>query len=353
MTAVLDRARRGVATTRRRSPVADHVVRAVQHYGGVQANILAGAVTFFGYLSFFPVLALSFGVMGIVARVYPDARDRLVAALESLFPGLVGRGESATIDVGTFVDAAGTVGVLGAVGLLYTGLGWVSALRTSLQDVFCVPREQQRGLVAGKAVDLLALVAIGAVLLVSVSLSAAVVALTEAILGWLGLTGVPGLDLLLRGLGVALGVAASTLLFLVMFGILLVPDVPRAALLKGAVLAAVAFEALKLVASQLISLTTDNPATAVLGTSLVLLVWINYFARIAMLGAAWAYTAPEARTALAGPEVGTHGERSAPPNGPAQQRQHRIHRTTLLAGVVIGATTTWAWLRRRRRQWAL
>ncbi len=70
---------------RRRRPVVDHVVRMVQHYGSVKGNLQAGAVTYFGFLSFFPILALAFFVVGCVSKVFRDARDVLVTAINGLF----------------------------------------------------------------------------------------------------------------------------------------------------------------------------------------------------------------------------------------------------------------------------
>ena len=46
----------------------------VQHYGAVNGNAQAGAVTYFGFLSFFPILALGFFVIGLVAQLYPDIK---------------------------------------------------------------------------------------------------------------------------------------------------------------------------------------------------------------------------------------------------------------------------------------
>ena len=58
-------------------PALDHVVRMQEHYGETKASQQAGAVTYFGFLSVFPVLALAFFVVGYVAKVYPDAQDNL------------------------------------------------------------------------------------------------------------------------------------------------------------------------------------------------------------------------------------------------------------------------------------
>ena len=37
-------------------------------------------MTYFAFLSFFPILALAFFVVGSVAAVFPDAQDNLVTA---------------------------------------------------------------------------------------------------------------------------------------------------------------------------------------------------------------------------------------------------------------------------------
>ena len=60
------------------------MVRTQQHYSAVKGNLQAGAVTYFAFLSFFPILALAFAVIGYVSRIYPDAQQNLVDAIESV-----------------------------------------------------------------------------------------------------------------------------------------------------------------------------------------------------------------------------------------------------------------------------
>ena len=61
-------------------PQVDHAVAMQQHYGDVKAGQQAGAVTYFGFLSVFPILALAFFVISYVAKVVPESRDTLVDA---------------------------------------------------------------------------------------------------------------------------------------------------------------------------------------------------------------------------------------------------------------------------------
>jgi membrane protein len=293
----LNRVRLRIRAARARWPLLDHAIYTYRHLEKVQGTILAGAVTYFGYLSFFPVLVIAFAVVTWVALVVPEARNLLVTTLETVLPGLIGDGRNVAINIDSLAGQARAAGFIALLGLLYSGLGWISAARSGLQAVICVPQEDRRNVVVAKVVDLAVLTTIGLVLLVSVGLSSAVTSVTQDVLLLLQVDEIPGgLEIgLLKVLGVGLGVAASTLLFFTMFTLLPKTDLPRAAVVKGAFVAALGFEVLKLLATTLIGLTAQNPATAVLGTSLVLLVWINYFSRVIMLGAAWAYTCPEAR----------------------------------------------------------
>jgi membrane protein len=155
----------------------------------------------------------------------------------------------------------------------------------------------------GKVFDLLTLVLLGVILVVSVSLSGAVTGSLELTLGWLRLDGVPGMGLLAWAVAVALGVGVTTALFFTMFKLLPNPDLPRLALAKGALFGALAFEVLKALANTLIAWATKNPAFALLGVSLVLLVYINYFSRITLLAASWAAMSAEGKPVLARREV--------------------------------------------------
>jgi membrane protein len=111
------------------------------------------------------------------------------------------------------------------------------------------------------------------------------------------------MGLLAWAVAVALGVAVTTTLFFTMFKLLPNPDLPRMALVKGALFGALAFEVLKALANTLIASATKNPAFALLGVSLVLLIYINYFSRITLLAASWAAMSAEGKPVLARREV--------------------------------------------------
>ena len=283
-----------LAALRERWPLLDHVLAMNEHYTKVEGSLLAGAVTYFGFLSFFPLLAVGFAVVGYVSGTYPDARDHLVTAVEQIFPNIVSRdGAGNTISLDDIENAKATAGVIGFVGVLYSGLNWLSGLRNALESAFQVPRREQPNLVVGKLIDLGALVLIGLILIVSVGIAGVVEAAADSILEAVGLAksaiGTP----LIWTTGIVLGIAASTLLFFVMYKVLGRPDISTKALWRGALFAAIGFEALKVIVVSILG-RVGGTSVASLAIAVTLVVWINYFSRITVYGAAWAMTSPAA-----------------------------------------------------------
>lgn len=285
---VKDDAQSRLDRARQRSPLLDHLIRTVQLYSSVNGSQQAGAITYYGFLSFFPILAVAFFIVGQLARIYPDARADLITAINEILPGVIGNGSN-EIKLSTIESAATTVGALGVLVLMYSGLGWLSSMRSGLLLVFGVPTSEKPNWVIGKLRDLSTLAVIGFVLVLSVAVSGVVAALSRNILDWLGLG--HGLGWLLRLISIGLGLAASALLFYLMFRMLARPDVPTRSLWSGALLGAIGFEVLKQLSSVLLASTRDQAAFQAFGIALILLVWINYFSQLVLYAASWAQTA--------------------------------------------------------------
>lgn len=363
MASLKDRFTARVAGLRERYAWFDHSIRVVQHYGTVNGNAQAGAVTYFGFLSIFPILAIAFFVVGQLAKVYPEIRADVRQQLDNMLPGVIGTGQG-QVSLATIEHYANTVGLIGLLVLLYSGLGWLSAMRQALQVMFVLPRAERPMFLLGKVRDLVTLVLIGVVLLLSVSLSGAVTGFSGAILGWFGVDETAQLPTVgLSVVGHLLGIAASTVLLLTMFKLLVVHShLPRRALVSGAVLGAVGFEVLKIVANLLLAQTQKSPAFQAFGVSLILLVWINYFSRLVMYAAAWAYTAPKAlriRTAEAviapGAALAEHDGATAETGGggATSARREPGHRGSARPGLVVAGAAAVAavvaMVRRRTR----
>lgn len=304
-----DGVKRRLEGARERWPALDHAIRTVRHYSGVDGSQHAGGVTYFAFLSVFPVLALAFFAVGWIARVYPDANDALVKAIEDVLPGIIGDRDN-EISLAEIEQAGRIVGPIGLAGVLYAGLGWLSALRSALVAVFEQPGRMLPGFVVGKARDLASLLILGVVLLTSVGVSGVATRVSGWILEQLGLGS--ELGWILWVLGIVLGVAASTLMFFLMFRLLAQPPTPRRSLWAGALLGGVGFELLKQLSGVLLSTTRGQPAFQAFGIALILLVWINYFSQVVLYAAAWAHTSPAARAQRETAPASVQGPQSPP-----------------------------------------
>ena len=266
---------------RERRPFVDHVVRMVEHYGNVNGSALAAAVTYFAFLSFFPILALAFAIFGQVTKVYENAQDTLLDAANSVLPNLIGGDNGISLE--TLQGAAPGIFSVGILLALYSGLGWLSGMRQALIAVFEEPERDQPSFVKGKIRDVLALLALGSVLVFSVAVSGVATKVLTPILDALHL-GTLGAVLLVV-LAIAVGMAANTVLFFAFFRLLAAPEVPTRSLWSGALLGAVAFEVLKQVSTLLLKSTANSDAFQAFGIALILLVWINYFSRVVVYAA--------------------------------------------------------------------
>jgi membrane protein len=365
MASLKERGSARLTALRERRPLVEHVLSTGAHYSARDGNGHAGAVTFFGFLSFFPILALAFFTVGYISEVYPDVRRELIQALEEVLPGVVGDAEG-EIPLSTFEANAATVGWLGLLGLLYSGLGWISGMRTALAGMFVLPRQEHPNFLLGKGRDLLTLVVLGVILLVSVSLSGGLAWFSGLTLGWLGLDGSWLANGVLFLVGHGLAIAATTVLFVAMFTLLAQPHVARRAIWQGAVAGAVGFELLKGAANFLIEQTKEQPAFQAFGVALILLVWINYFSRLVMLSASWAYAAPvaehvreleaqplvdeaELEEVVPAPAAVVREDAPDAPLPAVRLRRRRLERIGVASAAGAAAVAVLTWLGRRAR----
>lgn len=284
-----DKVKARLAAARRRWPLFDHAMATQEHYTAVNGSVLAAGATYFGFLSFFPILALAFYVAGKVSAVYADANEAVSKAITSVLPGIIAEEPAAgKITLEQIQDAANIAGIVGLIGVLYSGLGWLSGLRGALVTAFGVPPSEKPNFVVGKLSDLVTLALVGIVMVASVGLSGAIRGFADDILEWVGMPGLLG-TVLLQAITIALGLVASTVLFYAIYRLLPKPPIPNGAIWRGAIFGAIGFEALKALVIYVLGSVGGSPF-APLALSITLVVWINYISRLTVYGAAWSYT---------------------------------------------------------------
>lgn len=266
-------------------PWVDHHARALERYRERRGDRLAAALTCYGFLSFFPLLALAYSLLGYLVGVSAEARDYFVRAVNSLLPGL-----SDELQVEQIAQSKTTVGIIGLIALLVTGQGWVQVLRESLRDLWGNEPGGGGNFAVRRLWDMAVLVFLGVVLVCGMAVSTVTTSATHTVLGWFGMQDVPGAGTGLRLLSLACAIAFDTVIFLALFTRLSGTRAPWRRIIRGALFGAVGFEVLKQIATLLIARTTENPVYGAFAVLVGLMVWINIVSRFTLYVAAWTAT---------------------------------------------------------------
>ena len=276
-----------LSRAREKRPALDHLIRAFGRYQADAGDRQAASVTFFGFLSFFPIIVLATSILSYVLG--DDAVGTVVREVNNYAPGLAEQLELEQILADN--RKAGLAGLIGLVGLLYSGLGWVDALREAIRAIWHHNVKEGNFLVK-KLRDIVILAGLGVTVLLSLGISAATGAFTGFAFEQLRVDDTVVAVALAKALGLLLGVLTSAGLFVFLFWRLPKVQTPFRRILKGALLAAVLFEVLKRVGAIYIERTTENPVYGIVAVAVGLLVWINIVSRMLLICAAWTVTAP-------------------------------------------------------------
>jgi membrane protein len=281
----VDEARSRWARFRQRHTWARHVAEAWALNQRNNGSQYAAAITYFSFLALFPLLLLAVSVLGYVLYANPDLLQRLLDKVSENVPGAFGQTLSRSIR--DAISARASVGIIGLVGVLLTGLGWIGNLRTAIDAVWGKP-PAQRNFFVSKLANLVVLAGLGLGVVVSLTLTVAGTALTDQILRALSLDGLPGVHVLLKVFGIVLAVIGDALIFWWVLVRLPAVPVPRGIAVRASVAAAVGFEVLKVVGTYTIAHTANSPTAGPFAGILAVLIWIQLVARFMLLCCAWA-----------------------------------------------------------------
>ncbi|WP_067544047.1 inner membrane protein YhjD [Nocardia crassostreae] len=269
----------------------DHAVRAAGRYQRQRGDYYAAGITYFTVLSLFPLLMVGFSVAGFVLSRNPDLLTEMQAKIVENIPGAAG--EQINDLINQAVGSRTSVGVIGLVVAAYAGLGWIANLRAALTEQWG-QQAPERNWVLNKLSDLGRL--LGLFLAIALSIGFSVVAssgLLERVLGWFGIHDSPPLTVLLTLVSLLLALSANwAVLTYIIARMPRFPVTLRSAA-KAALMAAVAFEAFKQLASLVLRAVITSPAGVAFGPIIGLMVFSYITARIILLATAWAATATE------------------------------------------------------------
>jgi membrane protein len=267
-----------------------HLIRAGGAYMDRNGDHYAAAITYFSVLSLFPLIMILFAVAGFVlagnGTLLQDIQDSITKSAPS------GLGNTLNEVIDGAVQKRGTVGVLGLLAALYSGLGWMTNLRDALSAMWGhdVP---ERPFLRKVVSDLLSLIGLGLALGVSFGITVVGTGLGKLMLRLVGLADNGwALFVLLVGT-IVLGLAANWLVFLWVLTRLPRQKVSVRSAVRGALFAAIGFEILKQVATIYLGIVGSSPTGAIFGPVIGVLLFANLVARMLLFVTAWTATAKE------------------------------------------------------------
>ena len=274
----------------------DRVMRAQERYNDSKGDFYAAGITYFTIFALFPLLMVGFAAGGFVLANRPD----LLAEVESKIKGAVSGdlGVQLINLMDSAIDSRTSVGVIGLATAAWAGLGWMANLREALSQMWGLQRGEPPGFVRTKISDLLALLSAFAAIVVTVGLTVlGNKTVMRNVLEWLGIPDFPALGVLLRVASMLVSLGISWLLFTWIIARLPRESVSFRSAARAGLIAAVAFEIFKLVASVYLSSVLRGPAGATFGPVLGLMVFSYITARLILFATAWAATSPESLAA--------------------------------------------------------
>jgi YihY family inner membrane protein len=246
----------------RRHPWASFPLAVVYKFGEDQGPYLAALITYYGFLSMFPLLLLLASILGFVLEGRPDLQQQILDSTLSQFPVI---GEQ----LGQPQGLRGSVGavVVGALVAVYGALGVAQALQNAMNVTWSVPRNRRPNPIKARLRSLH---------LIGVAALAVVVTTVLSAVG--GSAGAYGANV--GGAGMLLAVMISMVVNGAVFVLAFRVSAPRGTrkrdLLAGAIIAAVVWQLLQLFGAAYVgSVVKDAGATyGAFALVLGLLGWI-------------------------------------------------------------------------------
>jgi membrane protein len=259
-----------------RMPRRPHVLHGhaiMRNFFADRCTHLAAMVAYYALLSLLPLLAIALSLIGAFGR--PDDSSTLIHELGRIFPGT--SVASLVKIVETLQRNATALGVIGGASLIWTALGFLSALESALNIIYGLPN---RPFVRQKLL-VFALVGSG-LALVLISLVAATTAQTFLSDHASGLLKQP-----VWQISSALAISTAVTLGFTFTVYRLLPNTPvrsREAL-PGAILATVLLQLSFAVLPVYLNVAQTLPALKAFGGIVLLLTWLYIMGNIVMLGA--------------------------------------------------------------------
>lgn len=128
---------------------------------------LAATITYYGFVSLFPLLLLLVSILDLLAAGSPQFQKTLLHSALRDFP-IVGGQLRANVKG---FSGSGQALVVGVVGLLYGGMGVTQAAQAAFNRIYAVPRNEQPNPLTSRVRSLLLLLVLGTAVLLTTGIS--------------------------------------------------------------------------------------------------------------------------------------------------------------------------------------
>ena len=251
---------------RKHKPTA-FIVAVVKKYSDDQAGYQAALITYYGFLSLFPLLLILTTVAGIAGNNNPEFGAKLVESVSSYFP-VIGQSLDESVKG---LTRTGPALVIGFLFVIYGTRGIADAFRNAVNHVWHIPTAKRSGFPRSWIRSFALIVFGGAGFIVA-----------SVIAGW---TAHAGHDWTYRALSVGINMAILYLVFLIILRLSLPLSIPVSKFRTGAAISAVGLTTLQLIGGFILTheaRTLSSTYTAVFATTLGLLAWIYLQAQVVM-----------------------------------------------------------------------
>nr|WP_318383472.1 inner membrane protein YhjD [uncultured Enterobacter sp.] len=277
-----------------RRPMVAHLIRATQRFNDRMGNQFGAAITYFSFLSMIPILMVSFAAAGFVLVSHPtllqDIFDKILINVSD--PTL-----AATLKntVSIAVQQRTTVGLVGLVVALYSGINWMGNLREAIRaqsrDVWERNAQDEEKIWIKYFRDFISLIGLLVALVVTLSITSIAGSAQQMIISALYLDSIEWLKPAWRLIGLAISIFANYLLFFWIFWRLPRHRPRKKALIRGTFIAAIGFEVIKIIMTYTLPTLVKSPSGAAFGSVLGIMAFFYFFARLTLFCAAWIATA--------------------------------------------------------------
>lgn len=276
-------------------PTVAHLLRANTRFGNRLGNQFGGAITYFSVLAMVPILMFAFALTGMtVTTLRPDLLTSIQDTINTQLQGAPGDTKDKLLAV---IENAlknwPAIGIIGILSAAYAGGGWIgnlkSAVRAQWRPDFEMT-ENKGNFIVETLKNMGILIMLLVAVLLTFGIASAATSLTGTLISLVGLQGAPGITLITRLLSILVSILAGWLLFLFLYRVLPEHRPVIKAVLIGSLIGAVALVLLQYLAGILTGSFLKNPAAALFGPVIVLMLFFNLFARLILFVAAWIAT---------------------------------------------------------------